>query len=78
MLRIAVVALSFLAVAACATDGATSAEDAARAECQTQGATEGQALRLCMDQLEEAVRTARENGGAPAPPRSQQQRPQPR
>jgi|CXWL01.1.fsa_nt_gi hypothetical protein len=77
MLRIVVVALSFLTVTACATDGGTFAEDAARAECQAQGATEGQALRLCMDQIEEAVRVARENGGAPPPPHSQQ-RPPPR
>lgn len=71
MLRITVIAISCLAVTACATDGGASAEDAARAECQAQGATEGQALRLCMDQIEEAVRVARENGGAPPAPRSQ-------
>lgn len=77
MYRVAAAVL-FFTLAACATGGDSTTRDAARTECQARGATEEQALRLCMDQIEEAVRVARENGGAPQPPRSQQRPSQPR
>lgn len=43
----------------------SEATEAARAECHAQGVPEGTPMQQCVTQMEEAVRAARENGGAP-------------
>jgi|CXWL01.1.fsa_nt_gi hypothetical protein len=56
-------------LAACASTN-ESTEAAARAECEAQGLPEGVLLSQCIARMEEAVRIARENGGAPPQPRN--------
>lgn len=53
-----------LGLGACAS-APSGAVEAAHAECQAQGIPEGTAMDRCVTQMEEAVRIARENGGAP-------------
>lgn len=62
MLRAAVIGV--LGLGACASVPSETAE-AARTECQAQGIPEGAAMDRCVTQMEDAVRAARENGGAP-------------
>ncbi len=64
MFRVIVVGCALVGLGACASVPSEAAE-AARAECQAQGLPEGAAMQACVTQMEEAVRAARENGGAP-------------
>lgn len=68
LMIVAVVGLS-----ACASTD-DSAAAGARAECQAQGLPEGALMNECIARMEEAVRSARENRGAPPVPRSGQPR----
>lgn len=76
MVRALLTIVAAVALSACAsTDEGAAA--GARAECQAQGLPEGALMNECIARMEEAVRTARENGGAPPAPRAPGQ-PRPR
>lgn len=72
----ALFAIAVVGLSACASTD-NSAAAGARAECQAQGLPEGALMNECIARMEEAVRTARENGGAPPAPRPPAQ-PRPR
>lgn len=70
-MRALVMIVAAVALGACASsDNAATA--GARAECQAQGLPEGPLMNECIARMEEAVRSARENRGAPPTPRSGQ------
>lgn len=64
MFRVVVIGCALMGLAACASVP-SEATEAARAECHAQGVPEGSPMQACVTQMEEAVRAARENGGAP-------------
>ena len=64
MFRVVVIGIALMGLSACASAPSDAAE-AAHTECRAQGIPEGAAMDRCVTQMEEAVRIARENGGAP-------------
>lgn len=64
MFRGVVIGSVLTGLGACASVPSEAVE-AARAECQAQGIPAGAPMDRCVTQMEEAVRAARENGGAP-------------
>lgn len=65
MVRAAVASLALLGLGACASGPDEAVTEGARAECRAQGVPEGEPMSRCVNQMEEAVRAARQNGGAP-------------